>query len=100
MVYWTLLGREGLLALGLLAQIGWSHFLDWRARKNGVEEEDREKESRLLEEGFGAERRARAEDENRAVKILRKGMWLWVVELVPFIVGRVWLLQRKGQWFE
>ncbi|KAH7132209.1 hypothetical protein B0J11DRAFT_521084 [Dendryphion nanum] len=76
-VYLAVLGREGLLAV------------------ENVDEDDK-----ALEEGYGLVRRAKEEDEGFANRKLRRGLWLWVAELVPFIIGRVWILRSRSEWFE
>jgi hypothetical protein len=30
---------------------------------------------------------------------LRRGLWLWVAELVPFVLGRMWILGTRPAWF-
>ncbi|KAF2014820.1 hypothetical protein BU24DRAFT_423736 [Aaosphaeria arxii CBS 175.79] len=95
LVYWTLLGREGLLALGLLGQIGWSHVGQWKSPVDkGAEERER-----LLEEGLGYDLKGRDEDVRWDERVLRKGLLLWVAELTPFILGRIWILTMKKDWF-
>jgi hypothetical protein len=94
-VYWALLGREGFLALGLLGQIGWNYFVPGWA-KSSIEVEYGE--ARALEEGYGRVNNRR-EDLALHLKYLRRGLWLWILELVPFVVGRIWVLKWKAHWF-
>ncbi|ORY01826.1 hypothetical protein BCR34DRAFT_574610 [Clohesyomyces aquaticus] len=95
-VYWAVLGREGLLGAGLLAQIGWSWVGEWKRGK----ERSGDGEFKALEEGRAAEKRWGVEDENLAATILRRGLWMWVAELVPFVVGRMWILRYRREWFD
>lgn len=93
-MYWTVLAREGFLAAGLLGQIARSWCFEGRKGDGGG------KDAKALEEGLGVVRRAEEEDEELAGRKLRRGLWLWVAELAPFIVGRLWILQRRREWFE
>ncbi|KAF2658644.1 hypothetical protein K491DRAFT_713358 [Lophiostoma macrostomum CBS 122681] len=95
LVYWTMLAREGVLGLGLGWQIleGW-----WGERCLGVGDGD--EDAKALEEGLVGESRVRAEDEGLGSRKLRRGMWIWIAELVPFVVGRLWVLGWRGEWFE
>ncbi|KAF2262961.1 hypothetical protein CC78DRAFT_569372 [Lojkania enalia] len=99
LVYWMMLGREGLLAAGLLGQIGWSYVTEWGSGdREGVGRKKGEKDARRLEEGMkisGSEEGV----EEEAVQKLRRGLWLWVVELTPFVLGRIWVLGWRGEWF-
>ena len=91
LVYWSVLAREGFLMIGLLGGIAgiWS-----RGRaQDGLRVE------RSLEEGKGGESRAAEEDQAVEQRMLQRGSWLWVAELVPFVVGRVWILTQKEEWF-
>lgn len=31
--------------------------------------------------------------------LTRKGLWNWVAELAPFVIGRIWILTWKPAWF-
>lgn len=42
---------------------------------------------------------SRDESKEKEERRLRRGMWLWVAELVPFIVGRAWVLGARPEWF-
>jgi hypothetical protein len=70
-VYWAVLGREGLLMATLLWQI-WGFRGDGEGKKRGHGEG-----------GF-----------------TEKGLWRWVGELAPFVVGRAWVLGWRGSWLE
>jgi hypothetical protein len=94
-VYLTLLGREGLLALGLFAQIGWSFVAERYARKGGPGDD----EIAALEEGNALEIKGRRDDQQAATQKWRRGSWFWIAELVPFIMGRIWILTRRDIWF-
>ncbi|KAF2809434.1 uncharacterized protein BDZ99DRAFT_28486 [Mytilinidion resinicola] len=39
-------------------------------------------------------------DGGREGEFTREGLWRWVAELAPFVVGRVWVLGWRGEWFE
>ena len=93
LVYWTLLAREGFLMCGFLGAIGTIGF---SGRGSGSDKDSAERE---LEEGKARDLRIAAEDEVVQQRRLRKGLWLWVAELVPFVVGRVWILTQKEEWF-
>ncbi|KAF2475102.1 uncharacterized protein BDR25DRAFT_310557 [Lindgomyces ingoldianus] len=94
-VYYTLLGREALLAFGLLAQIGWSYLRGWRGgRRDSIRSVEE------LEEGLVSDRRGTKEDEKKALEMLRRGLWLWVAEVAPFVVGRMWILGFRKEWFK
>lgn len=99
-VYWTILGREGLLGLGLLAQIGWIHFKGWREERSISDDATIGERERLLEEGLRRDVEGEKEDRVMESRRLRKGLWLWIAELVPFVVARIWILQRRMEWFE
>lgn len=95
LVYWTLLAREGFLALGILAQIAASHFKELSRRGETSEGAD----AAALEEGLVKDRRGEEEDALVEERRLRKGLWYWVAELMPFVVGRLWILRRREDWF-
>ncbi|PSN66222.1 hypothetical protein BS50DRAFT_635367 [Corynespora cassiicola Philippines] len=90
LVYWALLGREGFLGLGLLWQIGKG----WWGERRKVREAE---EERGIEEGRGKGVVGREVEEG---KFLRTGLWIWVAELAPFVLGRVWVLGYRERWFE
>ena len=92
LVYWTLLAREGLLALGLLAQIGASYV------RQRFETANEEVDIGAIEEGRAGTVRELREDKMVGSTKLKGGMWLWVAELTPFVVGRLWIL-TKSDWF-
>lgn len=89
-VYWACLARETFLTVGLVgSMIGM-----WVGEKGeGVDERD-------IEEGQAGEKRGRVEDRVAARRMLVRGMGWWVAELVPFVVGRAWVLGWKGAWFD
>lgn len=89
-VYWACLAREGFLTVGLLGSM-----LALRWERTG-----RELNERAAEEGRVTEKRGREEDEAEGKRKLLHGMWLWVAELVPFVVGRACILGWRSDWFE
>lgn len=93
-VYWALLARESFLAVGLLGQLGASYLEEWNKDK-----EDEGVRVRALEEGLAVELSQDEQVKVGDVEKLRRGMWIWVAELVPFVVGRLWVLQKRDQWF-
>lgn len=99
-MYWAMLGREGVLAVALLAKIGWGYYLEWMGEvgdRIGVGNGERE---RLLEEGVMRDFTGEEEDKKIERRILRRGLWLWFAELAPFVVARIWILSAKREWFE
>jgi len=113
-VYYALLAREGFLGLGLLGQLGMSYAREWRrsGNKPGPKRSTKERllalarkpasDEFIMPGGWGAEEDS--EDmkvllEREAQERLRRGLWLWVAELVPFVVGRLWILSYRENWF-
>ncbi|KAF2644010.1 hypothetical protein P280DRAFT_504901 [Massarina eburnea CBS 473.64] len=93
LVYWTLLAREGFLGAALVGQLVGSYGGEGEGGREGEERD------RLLEEGSLGGRDGE-EDRRVGVGRLRCGVWGWmVVEVVPFVLGRGWVLGWKGDWF-
>lgn len=90
-VYWTLLAREGCLMVGILGQMGWA-WLQGDGDEDGVD--------RAVEEGLVQKQRDEVEDRGLQRHRLAKGMAWWVAELLPFVVGRLWVLGSRRTWFE
>lgn len=90
LVYWSVLAREGFLLAGLLGQI-LELQIGWVDSSMDIE--------RRLEEGREMEARSEKENMAEAMGKLRKGLWFWIAELVPFVVGRVWILKWRSEWF-
>lgn len=113
-VYCALLAREGFLGLGLLGQLGVSYAREWWRGSNQPGPRRTKKErlmalARAQPTNAGYVMPGGWEEEGEDMKVLmereeaerlRRGLWLWVAELVPFVVGRVWILSSKGQWFD
>jgi hypothetical protein len=91
LVYWTVLAREGFLMAGLLGGIATSWISNHAGNTLGIE--------RGLEEGKGQVVRAEEADKVSEEKKLRRGLWLWVAELAPFVVARLWILTQREEWF-
>lgn len=90
-VYWTLFAREGCLMVGILGQLGWA-WLQGDRDENEV--------ARAVEEGLVQKKRDEVEDRELEKRKLAVGMAWWVVELLPFVVGRLWVLSSRRRWFE
>ena len=90
-VYWTLLAREGCLMVGILGQMGWA-WMQGDGDEDGVD--------RAVEEGLVRKKRDEVEDRRLQRHRMVKGMAWWVAELVPFVVGRLWVLGLRRTWFE
>ncbi|KAF2123114.1 hypothetical protein BDV96DRAFT_561984 [Lophiotrema nucula] len=99
-VYWTLLAREGILAAGLLGQIVYLRYQEWCATREPESGVGKDVDVKALEEGRAGETAREARDRREERKILKRGLWLWVAELVPFVVGRIWILEMKPGWFD
>ncbi|KAF2710185.1 hypothetical protein K504DRAFT_501457 [Pleomassaria siparia CBS 279.74] len=118
-VYCALLAREGFLGLGLLGQLGLSYAKEWwRGGFVGSAEAGprRTTKERLMALARSAPSTGDfvmpggwEEEEGEDVKVLlereeqerlRCGLWLWVAELAPFVIGRAWILSSKGSWFD
>ena len=95
-MYWAVLAREGFLAAGLLGQIAWSYV--GRERMDDLKRGN--EDVKELEEGLGSVRRGKEEDEELSRRKLRVGLWVWMAELAPFVVGRLWILKMRGEWFD
>ncbi|KAF1951197.1 hypothetical protein CC80DRAFT_539095 [Byssothecium circinans] len=100
LVYATLLAREGFLAVGLLGQVAGLYFgVGREGGGSGGEGEVEGQRERLLEEGRVGKERDGVEDRRVGEEMLRRGLGVWVVEVLPFVVGRVWVLGWRGEWF-
>jgi hypothetical protein len=116
-VYWALLAREGCLGAGALVMAFEGLGLGWWGRKGEgkvkVEEIGKSKRrddgegreaGKVVKDGLAGESRGRGrgreEDEVLERRKLRRAMWIWVAELAPFVVGRLWIMRYRPEWFE
>jgi len=119
-VYLSLLAHESFLGLGLLGQLGFSYGSEWwkhgfKPSPNASGGKTSTRKERLMalarakptsggyvmpggweEEGEDAKVVKDREEQEK----LRYGLWLWVAELMPFVLGRVWILRYKPGWFD
>ena len=77
--------------VGILGQLGWA-WLQGDRDENEV--------ARAVEEGLVQKKRDEVEDRELEKRKLAVGMAWWVVELLPFVVGRLWVLSSRRRWFE
>jgi hypothetical protein len=119
-VYLSLLARESFLGLGLLGQLGFSYGKEWwkygfkpspnvSGGKPSTRKERLMALARAKPTSGGYVMPGGWEEEGEDVRIvkereeqekLRYGLWLWMAELVPFVLGRVWILKYKPGWFD
>jgi hypothetical protein len=85
------LAREGFLMAGLLGAIATSWASNHSENALSIERE--------LEEGKRQMVRAEEADKVSEEKKLRRGLWLWIAELAPFVVARLWILTQREEWF-
>ena len=77
--------------VGVLGQMGWA----WLQGDGNGDEVDR-----AVEEGLVRKKRDEVEDRVLERHRLAKGMAWWVAELLPFVVGRLWVMGSRRAWFE
>ncbi|KAK7185132.1 hypothetical protein DPSP01_000753 [Paraphaeosphaeria sporulosa] len=95
-VYWACLARETFLAVGLVGMMARLYLDEGGRGEGGWEGVD----ERSVEEGMAGEKRGMVDDARAEGWVLFKGMGWWVGELVPFVVGRAWVLGWRGAWFD
>ncbi|PVI04689.1 hypothetical protein DM02DRAFT_668889 [Periconia macrospinosa] len=94
LVYLTMLAREGCLAAILLGQLTIGYF--WEGKGEGVGTV--EGGDRILEEGRVGEVKGEGVRREMESVALRRGLWVWLAEVAPFVVARVAVL-GWGSWF-
>jgi hypothetical protein len=119
-VYLSLLARESFLGLGLIGQLGFSYAKEWwrhgfkpspsvAGGRTSTRKERLMALARAKPTSGGYVMPGGWEEEGEDVKVvtereeqekLRYGLWLWVAELMPFVVGRIWILKYKPGWFD